>query len=46
LFERAAVYELDGDTLKISFRFGDKPPVGFATKDDGSSTSVYVLKRQ
>jgi uncharacterized protein (TIGR03067 family) len=46
LFNRSAIYELDGDTLKISIRMGDKRPTDFTTKQDDPYTSVYILKRQ
>jgi uncharacterized protein (TIGR03067 family) len=44
--DRSAIYELDGDTLKISIRTGEKRPTDFSTKKDDPYTSVYVLKRQ
>lgn len=46
LLDLSAIYELDGDTLKISIRTGNKRPKDFTTQQEDPYTSVYVLKRQ
>lgn len=45
LFDRSAIYVLEGDTLKICIQHGKTRPTGFMTKSDGKAT-VYVLKKQ
>ena len=45
LFSTEAIYELDGDTLKICFGV-KKRPSEFKTTEDGKAGHIYVFKRQ
>ena len=39
------IYELDGDTLKVSYGEPDRP-TGFKTTEDSDMPRVYVWKRK